>query len=60
MIARRIKELQKRHGGLRAASRALKIDVAYLKRLRDGEKTNPSQKILKRLGLKLVVTFEDV
>lgn len=47
----RIKELERLHGSLRAAARATEVDVGYLKRLRDGEKTNPSDAILAKLGL---------
>lgn len=47
-----------RHGGLRRAARALKMDAAYLKRLRDGVKTNPSTRTLNKLGLIKVVVIE--
>lgn len=46
-----VRHLEQQHGGLRAAARATGVDVAYLKRLRDGEKTNPSDATLARLGL---------
>ena len=57
MLRERILELEDRHGGLRAAARAIGIDQAYLARLRDGEKINPSDKTLKKLKLKKVVTY---
>jgi len=62
MIAQRIKELEEKHGGLSVVARVLGVDRAYLWRLKKGKKTNPSPKILKKLGLKRIVTltFEDV
>lgn len=46
-----------KHGGLRAAARAIQINYAYLSRLRSGEKTNPTAATLRKLGLKKVVTY---
>lgn len=57
LLGVRIRELEVQHGGLRAAARVLDCDAAYLLRLRDGEKCNPSTKILRKLGLKKVVTY---
>ena len=45
-----------KHGGVRLAARALRLDPAYLVRLRDGKKVNPSDATLRRLGLRKVVT----
>jgi hypothetical protein len=56
-LGARIRELEAKHGGLRAAARALDCDAAYLLRLRDGEKRNPSAAMLRKLGLKKVVTY---
>lgn len=56
-IASRIRELDAQHGGLRAAARAIDCDAAYLKRLQDGEKTNPSDTMLRKLGLKKIVVY---
>lgn len=53
----RIRELEAQHGSLRAAARVLRCDAAYLLRLRDGEKRNPSTAMLRKLGLKKVVTY---
>lgn len=50
-LALRISALEAQHGGLRPAARALSIDPGYLKRLRDGEKTNPSAAVLRKLKL---------
>lgn len=41
-LAERVKSLEALHSGLRSAARATGIDAGYLKRLRDGDKTNPS------------------
>jgi hypothetical protein len=53
----RVREIIAAHDGLRAAARHLQCDPAYLMRLRDGKKTNPSGDMLKRLGLKKDVSF---
>lgn len=49
-----------RHGGVRVAARALRIDHAYLYRLRSGEKSDPSDAVLRKLGLRRVVTYEAI
>lgn len=56
-LRERIKELERQHGSLRAAARVLQIDAAYLLRLRDGEKTNPSATVLRKLKLKKVTHY---
>lgn len=56
-LRRRIQELAKQHGSLRAAARALEIDHAYLSRLQDGSKAEPSDAVLRKLGLKKIVLF---
>lgn len=50
-LAQAAEELIAKHGSLRAAARALRIDHAYLRRLATGEKENPSAVTLKKLGL---------
>lgn len=57
MIPTVIDALVAKHGGLRAAARAIQINYAYLSRLRSGEKTNPTAATLRKLGLKKVVTY---
>lgn len=52
-----IDALVEKHGGLRAAGRAISIDPTYLLRLRKGTKREPSAKTLKKLGLKRVVNY---
>lgn len=56
-LQQRVQQLIREHGTLRAASRAVCIDVGYLSRLEHGEKSNPSDDILARLGLVKVVTY---
>ena len=56
-IRDRVRALITQHGGLRKASRAIKIDKAYLSRLGTGEKINPSTTMLARLGLRKVTVF---
>lgn len=59
LMAERIDALIGKHGSMRAAARVLKIDHAYLWKLRNGQKDNPCKRLLKALGLKRVVIFED-
>ena len=55
LLAHRIQELAKHHGSLRAAARVLKIDHAYLWRLQQGDKTEPSEDVLRKLELRRIV-----
>lgn len=57
-LARRIQELAKQHGSLRAAARVVQIDHAYLSRLQSGAKIEPSDDTLRKLGLKRIVKYE--
>ena len=57
-LQERIDELVAQHGSLRAVARVTGIDVAYLSRLRSGDKDWPSHAILKQLGLRRVVRYE--
>lgn len=50
-LKKRVEALSDVYGSVRAAGRALNIDHAYLARLRDGKKTNPSKSVLRKLGL---------
>ena len=54
----RIAELAAQHGSLRAAARVLEVDVGYLSRLASGEKSDPGETLLRRMGLRQVVTYE--
>lgn len=57
-LKQRVAELIKQHGTLRAAARAIQIDVSYLSRIEHGEKDNPSDLTLRRMGLREVTTYE--
>jgi len=46
-----------RHGGTRVAARATGVNYAYLSRLARGEKVNPTNETLRKLGLRKVVTY---
>lgn len=54
----RIAYLIVKHGSLRAVALILGIDHVYLSRLASGEKSNAGEKILRRMGLRKVVTYE--
>ena len=47
-----------KHGGLRAAADAVGIDAGYLSRLGSGQKSNPTKAMLKKLGLRKVITYK--
>lgn len=56
-ILLRLVELERKHGTMRAVGRVLKIDHGYLSRLKDGKKLNPSDAVLRKLGLRRIVQF---
>jgi transcriptional regulator with XRE-family HTH domain len=51
--------LIKKHGGTRTTARVLKVDPSYVSRLANGGKGNPSDEILKRLGLIRSISYVD-
>jgi len=53
----RIVFLAAAHGSLRQLSKAIGIDAGYLQRLKDGEKDNPSDDVLDKLGLTRQVVY---
>lgn len=57
-LRQRIDELIAQHGTLRATARVLMTDCGYLHRLRNGEKTEPGDDLLRRMGLREVTTYE--
>ena len=57
LLADRVRQLEREHGGLRAAGRAVGVDAGYLKRLRDGDKINPGDTTLAKLGLRKEVIY---
>lgn len=56
-ILLRLQHLSKKHGSMRAVAKVLGIDHGYLSRLQAGKKLNPSDVVLKKLGLRRVVQF---
>lgn len=56
-LTQRVGELVVRHGSLSRVARALEIDKGYLSRLWGGSKKQPSEKVLRKLGLIRVVKF---
>jgi len=57
-LRRAVEAAIKRYGGVRPAARVLKVDAGYLVRLRNGDKCNPSDALLRKLKLRRVVTYE--
>lgn len=53
----RITQLVDKHGSLRAAAKVTGVNPQYLCRLKNGEKLNPSDDTLRRLGLKRHVYY---
>lgn len=53
----RIQELAKQHGSLRAVARVLQLDHGYLSRLQGGLKDEPGESVLRKLGLRRIVTY---
>lgn len=56
-VRERIGQLIHRHGSLRKCARVLEVSPAYLSRLFRGEKDEPSDAMLKKLGLRRHVTY---
>lgn len=57
-LGERIAELASHHGSLRSAATALGCDAGYLSRLSRGEKTEPCDELVERMGLRRVVTYQ--
>ncbi len=56
-LKRRLTMLINEHGSMRAAASAMKIDPSYFYRLFKGEKKQPSESALKKLGLVQVIDY---
>lgn len=56
-ISDAVQALIDRHGGLRPAARAVGINYAYLWRLWNGVKSNPSDAVLRKLGLVKEISY---
>lgn len=52
--------LIKRYGSLRKAQAATGINYAYLQRLHKGDKVNPSDAVLAKLGLRKRSAYENL
>lgn len=61
-IEYQIESLVRKCGGLRKLSRKSGVAVGYLCRLRKGEKLNPSESTLRKLGLKreVIVSYKSL
>jgi len=57
LLQQRISDAIERHGSLRAAARVLQVDHAYLKRLLDGTRDNPSPDLMRKLGVRKVTSY---
>ncbi len=57
-LPERVAEMVSQHGSLRAAARVLECDPGYLSRLASGEKADPGEALLRRMGLRQIVTYE--
>lgn len=55
----RIVDLSEKYGSRRKLGNAIGVDHAYLKRLEDGEKENPSDEVLDKLGLRKQVFYKE-
>lgn len=59
LLQKRISEKVAQHGSYRAAGAVLDFDHAYLYRLANGSKTDPGDKLLRKLNLRRVVVYVD-
>lgn len=59
LIRRHVKALIKKWGNCRQAALRSGIDYKYMYSLRRGEKTNPGDAILRKLGLRRVTYIEE-
>lgn len=53
----RIDQLVQQHGSLRAVARVMECSPPYICRLRSGVTKNPGPAVLRKLGLRKVVTY---
>ena len=57
-LQERIDELVVQHGSLRALARVMECSPPYICRLRSGVTKNPGPAVLRKLGLRRVVSYE--
>jgi hypothetical protein len=58
LLAALIAKQAKRAGGIRALSRKTGLGAGYLSRLSRGEKSNPTDECLSRLGIQRITTYK--
>jgi hypothetical protein len=56
-LTRAIDAAARRYGSLNKAARVLDLDVSYLSRLRNGLRDNPSDAVLRALGIERRVVY---
>lgn len=56
-LKERCEALIEKHGGLRAAARAVDVERSYFYRMATGQKDNPSSAVLRKLGLRREITY---
>ena len=56
-VQNQMRAMVKQVGGVRATAKIIGVDAGYISRLCNGGKFNPSDAILKRLGLVRVVSY---
>ena len=60
LLQQRLREAIDQHGTVRAAGKALGLDIAYLSRLLNGKMDNPPADLLRKLRLRRVVNYQPV
>jgi len=59
-LSDRVIELEIQHGSLRDVAKAMKCNVSYLSRLKEGQEHSPGDNMLLKMGLKRVVTYKRI
>lgn len=57
-IPNAVQSLVDRHGSLRAAARVIGVNYAYLSRLRNSQKIDPSDEVLRKIGLRRITVYQ--
>lgn len=56
-VSRRIEELAEQYGSVTEVANRLGVNAIYLHRLANGSKTSPSEDVIKKLGLRRIVSY---
>ncbi len=56
-VSRRIEELAAQYGSVTEVANRLGVNAIYLHRLANGSKTSPSEDVIKKLGLRRIVSY---